>query len=78
MLHDKVSEAAIELGKNAPPSIVVGLSLLGIPIADWVQLAVLLYTLLQIHVLAKKHINFYQSLLSWLREVLSGSRRKGK
>ncbi|QGH45084.1 holin superfamily II protein [Ralstonia phage Reminis] len=78
MLHDKVSEAAIELGKNAPPSIVVGLSILGFPIADWVQLAVLIYTLLQMHVLAKKNLGFYQSLLSWLKEVISGSSSKGK
>ena len=78
MLHDKVGEATAELIKSAPPLGVVGLSFLGFPIADWVQLAVLVYTLLQMHVLAKKNLGFYQSLLSWLKEVISGSRSKGK
>lgn len=77
MLHDKVGEVTAEVIKAAPPLSVAGLTILGFPISDWVQLAVLIYTLLQMHVLAKKNLGFYQSLLSWLKEVISGSRSKG-
>lgn len=60
------SEVVTEVIKNAPPSLVVGLTVLGYPISDWVQLAVLLYTVLQVHVLANKNIDWYRSMVSWL------------
>lgn len=75
MLKDKVGEVASEVIKAVPPVSTVTLTIAGFPIADWVQLAVLIYTLLQMHVLAKKNLGFYQSILSWLKEVFSG---KGK
>lgn len=78
MLDNRVGEVAAESIKAAPSLSVVGLTFLGFPVADWVQLAVLLYTLLQMHVLAKKNIGCYQSLLSWLTEVFNGKRSKGK
>lgn len=76
MLHNKVGEVASEVIKAAPPVGVVGLNIFGFPIADWVQLAVLIYTLLQMHVLAKKNLGFYQSLLSWLKEVRIGKSKQ--
>lgn len=76
MLHNKVGEVASEVIKAAPPVTAVGLNVFGFPIADWVQLAVLIYTLLQMHVLAKKNLSFYQSLLSWLKEVRIGKRKQ--
>lgn len=69
MVHEKIGEVASEVIKAAPPITAVGLQFFGYSIADWVQLAVLIYTLLQMHVLAKKNLGFYQSILSWLKEV---------
>lgn len=78
MINERAGEVASETVKNIPAMGTVALTLFGLPIADWVQLAVLLYTLLQMHVLAKKNLGFYQSLLSWLREVFRVKRSKGK
>lgn len=41
------TEVAQEASKSAPPVTVVGLTLLGYPISEVVQVAVLIYTLLQ-------------------------------
>lgn len=74
-MQEKVGEVASEVIKATPAVGTVTLTIAGFPIADWVQLAVLAYTLLQMHVLAKKNLGFYQSILSWLKEVFNG---KGK
>lgn len=77
MIKQKVGEVVTEVIKATPPVATVGLTFLGFPLADWVQLAVLLYTLLQMHVLAKNNLGFYKSLLSWLKEVGHGKGQQG-
>lgn len=59
-------EVVTEVLKASPPLTMVSLTFLGYPLSDWVQLAVLLYTLLQMHVLANKNVTWYKSLVKWL------------
>lgn len=78
-MRDKAVEVAAEVAKATPPVSVVGLNFLGFPISDWVQLAVLLYTLMQMHVLANKSWHWYQSLIRWLTGGKErGNKRKRK
>lgn len=78
-MREKVAEAATEVVKNSPPLTVVSLTVLGYPISEWVQLAVLLYTLMQMHVLANKNWYWYQSLIRWLTGGKErGNKRKRK
>lgn len=77
-MREKVVEVATEVVKAAPPVSVVGLTILGFPISDWVQLAVLLYTVMQMHVLAYKNWGWYQSLINWLTGGSHGVKRKRK
>lgn len=78
LLKEKVVDVTAEVIKQAPPVTVVGFQLFGYPLSEWVQVATLLYVALQIHVLAKKHFNWYQSLLRWLTGGKNGTNRKGK
>lgn len=65
-MKEKIGEVVAEVAKSSPPLGVVGLTIMGYPISDWVQVAVLLYTVLQAHVLANKNINWYKSFIKWL------------
>ena len=65
-MKDKIGEATSEVLKQLPPSGVVAFTVMGYPISDWVQLATLLYVLLQVHVLCKKNMQWYRSFLKWL------------
>lgn len=47
------SELVVETGKVAPGGTVVGLTFVGVPIADWLVLATLLFTLLQVYFLLR-------------------------
>lgn len=71
-MKDKIAEVTTEVVKQVPPLGVVSFTLWGYPIADWVQLATLLYVMLQVHVLCKKHMTWYGSFLKWL---LRGGKR---
>ena len=54
-------EAAVAVAKVTPPVAATGMTLAGYPLADWLILVTILYTVLQIAVLAHKwylqHIN---------------------
>lgn len=65
-MREKVGEVTTEMIKQVPPLGVVSFTILGYPIADWVQLATLLYVILQVHVLCKKNMNYYKRFLNWL------------
>lgn len=71
-MKDKLGEVATEVIKQVPPIGVVSFTILGYPIADWVQLATLLYIALQAHVLMKKSMPWYGSFLRW---ILRGGKR---
>lgn len=71
-MKDKITEVATEVVKQVPPLGVVSFTVMGYPIADWVQLATLLYIILQIHVLCKKHMTIYSAFLKW---ILRGGKR---
>lgn len=77
MINERLQEGANEMTKMAPPVGVVGLSILGIPISDWVQVATLIYVLLQMHILGKKNLKWYSSMLDWMKEVVNVKRSKG-
>lgn len=65
-MKDKIGEVATEVVKQVPPLGVVSFTIMGYPIADWVQLATLLYVILQAHVLCKKNVEWYGALAKWL------------
>jgi hypothetical protein len=71
-LKDKIGEVATEVVKQVPPLGVVSFTVMGYPIADWVQLATLLYVILQVHVLCKKNMTWYSGFIKWL---LRGGKR---
>lgn len=64
-MTDKIAETVSEVVKQLPPTGVVAFTVMGYPISDWVQLATLLYVLLQVHVLCKKNMLWYQKFLKW-------------
>ena len=66
-MRDKLGEVATELTKATPAVGVVSMNFMGYGIADWVQLATLLYVLFQVHILAKNHVGWYKSMLNWLK-----------
>jgi len=76
MVGGKVGEVVVETVKSAPPTIVVSLNILGYSIAEWVQLATLLYIFLQMHVLAAKNVDWYKYLCNFIKEVLRGKRKQ--
>ncbi len=53
--------ATLEVAKAAPPVTVVGVTLAGISVADWVTYLTLLYIVLQLILLAPKYIKWYKS-----------------
>ncbi|QHJ80575.1 MAG: hypothetical protein [Bacteriophage sp.] len=71
-MKDKIGEVATEVIKQVPPLGVVSFTIMGYPIADWVQLATLLYVVLQAHVLCKKNMPWYSSFLRW---IMRGGKR---
>ncbi|QHJ79503.1 MAG: hypothetical protein [Caudoviricetes sp.] len=77
-MKEKITEVAVETMKQAPPLGVVTFTILGYPIADWVQLATLLYILLQAHVLCRKNLAWYQSFLDWIMRGKHVNNRKAK
>lgn len=77
-MREKVADVAAEVAKSGPPIGVVSLTILGYPISEWVQLAVLIYTVMQMHVLAHKNWGWYQSLIRWLTGGNHGTKRKRK
>lgn len=76
MVGERVGEVVAETVKSAPAASVVGLSMLGYSIAEWVQVATLLYIFLQMHVLAAKNIGWYKAICTRIKEVLSGRSSK--
>lgn len=76
MINDKVGEVTSELIKSSPASVVASLTFAGYSVADWVQLATLVYILLQVHVLAVKNVEWYGGLWKYIKEVISGKRFK--
>lgn len=76
MIHEKVGEVAAEAFKAAPPTVVVGLNILGYSISEWVQVATLVYIFLQMHVLAIKNISSYKSMWDYIKEVTRGKRKQ--
>lgn len=72
-MKEKIGEVTAELTKTTPAIGVVGMNFMGYGIADWVQLATLLYIIFQAHILARKHVSWYQSLWSWL----TGGKQRG-
>lgn len=75
MVGGKVGELVVETMKATPPTVVVSLNILGYSIAEWVQLATLLYIFLQMHVLAAKNIDWYKYLCKFIKEVIRGKRK---
>ena len=71
-MRDKIGEVTTEVVKQVPPLGVVSFTVMGYPIADWVQLATLLYVILQVHVLCKKNMTWYGGFIKWL---LRGGKR---
>lgn len=71
-MKDKIGEVTSEVIKQVPPLGVVSFTVMGYPIADWVQLATFLYVVLQVHVLCKKNMTWYSAFLKWL---LRGGKR---
>lgn len=76
MVGGKVGEVVVESIKAAPPTVVVSLNFLGYSIAEWVQLATLLYIFLQMHVLAAKNVDWYKYLCKFIKEVICGRRKQ--
>lgn len=76
MVSGKVGEVAAEAIRSTPPLGVVGLSFMGYSIAEWVQVATLIYIFLQMHVLAAKNIGWYKSMWSYIKEVCRGKRKQ--
>lgn len=76
MIRDKVSEVATEVVKSTPPLGVVSLTFLGYSISEWVQVATLIYIILQMHVLAVKNVSCYKSMWDYIKEVTRGKRKQ--
>lgn len=76
MIHEKVGEVAVEVTKATPPAVVASLNILGYSISEWVQVATLIYIILQMHVLAVKNINCYKSMWDYIKEVTRGKRKQ--
>lgn len=47
-------EQVADVAKAAPPITVTGMTIIGIPVQDWVLLLTLVYTLLQILIIARR------------------------
>lgn len=76
MIHEKAGEVVAEAFKATPPTVVVGLNILGYSISEWVQVATLIYIFLQMHVLAVKNISSYKSMWDYIKEVIRGKRKQ--
>lgn len=77
-MKEKLTEVATEVIKQAPPVGVVTITILGYPISEWVQVATLLYIMLQAHVLCRKHMAWYQAFLNWITRRKNVSNSKGE
>lgn len=76
MVGGRVGEVVVETVKATPPTVVVGLNVLGYSISEWVQLATLLYIFLQMHVLAAKNIDWYKYLCKFIKEAICGRNKQ--
>jgi len=57
MNHNQTAaEYAVEAIKSAPPVAVAGFSIVGLSLQDWVYVATLVYTVLQVALLIRKFI----------------------
>lgn len=63
MKHETLSQAA----QAAPPVSVAGLNLYGVPLAEWVQVATLIYVSGLFIVQLPKIIASIEKLVNWLR-----------
>jgi disulfide bond formation protein DsbB len=54
--HQKTVEMVTEASKAVPPITISGMAIAGVSMQDWVLLATLLYTVLQIAMLIRKFI----------------------
>lgn len=73
------NDVGSEVMKVAPPLTVSGLTLFGYSIAEWVQIATLLYIVLQVHYLLRANNKNYNKVINFvLRRKANGVDSKGK
>lgn len=65
-MHEEAVTIADTGAKLAPPMVVSGITILGLRLEDWVYIATIVYTIMQMHYLMKSK-GTYKSLLDMLR-----------
>jgi len=77
-LKEKIAEVIPEVTKQLPPVGVVTLTIAGYPIADIVQLATLVYIIIQVHFLLRKNSERYSTFINWITGGKCGTNLKGE